>query len=162
MPVITSLLAEAVVESAWLISTEPMSGRLPAGQRPCRAELVGGARRQRVGAAQRRVVDAVPQRDDAVGVEQAAAGVGVDRGEDGAGGDVLAIAGGVAGDVAAEDVVAVGEVMVPKMSGLGIASEATAVAGDDTVGDVQLPVVTRSACVIFRAVGIMFTAEVCQ
>ena len=71
------------------------------------AELAGGAGRERVGAAQRRVVDVVPQRDDAAGVELAAAGVGVDRGEDGAGGDVLAVARVVAGDVAAEDVVAI-------------------------------------------------------
>ena len=31
VPVSTSFLAEAVVESGWLISIEPMSGRLPAG-----------------------------------------------------------------------------------------------------------------------------------
>jgi hypothetical protein len=40
---------------------------------------------------------------DTSGVELPAAGVGVDRGEDGAGGDVLAVAGGIGADVAAED-----------------------------------------------------------
>ena len=85
-----------------------MSGRLPAGSgRAVPPSWPVALARQRVGAAQRRVGEAVPQRDDAAGVEQAAAGVGIDRGEDGAGGDVLAVAGDVAGDVAAEDVVAV-------------------------------------------------------
>ena len=31
LPVMTSLLAVGLVESGWLISIEPMSGRLPAG-----------------------------------------------------------------------------------------------------------------------------------
>ena len=60
-------------------------GQAAGGRGPrSRAELAGGAGRQRVGTAERRVVDAVQERDDAVGGELATAGGGVDRGEDGA------------------------------------------------------------------------------
>ena len=54
VPVSTSLLAVAPVESDWLISTEPMSGRLPAGRGlPCRVDRwrspPGGRRRSAPG-----------------------------------------------------------------------------------------------------------------
>ena len=141
LPVITSLLAEVVVESAWLISTEPMSGRLPAGSgRALAPSLAGGASGERVGAAQRRVGEVVQQRHDADGVELAAAGVGVDAGEDGAGGDVLAVARDVAEHVAAEDVVAVAEGdRARDVRGGRIAVVVkTNVTGHDAVGDVEL------------------------
>ena len=82
-------------------------GQARGGQRPDGAELVPGQGRQRVAAAERRVGHVVAQHHHAVRPEQAAAGVGVEGGEDGAGGDVLPVAGDVAADVAAEDVVAV-------------------------------------------------------
>ena len=60
VPVSTSFLAEAVVESGWLISIEPMSGRLPTGcGRALVAVLAGGTGGQPVGAGERRVVDVV-------------------------------------------------------------------------------------------------------
>jgi hypothetical protein len=49
-------------------------GQAAGGEGPGRAKLVGGARRQRIAATQRRIVEAVPQWDDAAGVEEATAG----------------------------------------------------------------------------------------
>ena len=108
LPVMTSLLAVGLVESVWSISIEPMSGRLPAGSGrlvvPSWPKLLAviGSAAERAG-----LVDGVLQRHDAGRAELAAAGGGIDRGEHGGGGHVLAVAGDTAGDGAAEDVVAV-------------------------------------------------------
>ena len=83
---------------------------------------------------------AVPERDDAAGVEQAAAGVGVDRGEDGAGGDVLAVAGGLLPPTSLP------KMLWPLAEGdravdVGADGErrcVDCVAGHDAVGDVQV------------------------
>ena len=68
------------------------------------AELAGSTGDQGIGAGERRVGDVVAQRDDPVGIEQAAAGRGVDRSEDGGSRLVLAVAGDRPFNVAAEDI----------------------------------------------------------
>ena len=108
LPVRTSLLAVGLVESGWLISIEPMSGRLPAGSGrlvvpswPKEPAVIGSAA-ERAG-----LVSGVLQRHDALGAELATTGRGVDRGEDGIDRYVLAVASDVADDIAAEDVMTI-------------------------------------------------------
>ena len=103
------------------------------------AELAGGTGDQGIGAGERRIGDVIAQGDDAVGVEQAAASRGVDRGEDGGSRLVLAVAGDAAGHVAAEHIVTVaeGDGGADEVRAVGAAASPDGVAGDDAVGDFQ-------------------------
>ena len=113
-------------------------GQAAGGQRALGgAELAEAAGGDRVGGGEGGVGDGVLQRHDALGAELAAAGGGVDRGEQAGRRHVFAVAGDRALNVAAEDVVAVaygdraGYVRVSR----GRVARYGAVPGDDAVGD---------------------------